>query len=540
MQKGPETVVSKWLSLLNISVSYSLVKRQLKSHPEYPSLVSITDTLDWLGIENMAVEIEKDQLHEISTPFLAYLSGDEGEFVIVENRNDLEKTYPGFYEKWNGVVVAAEKTRGWRHPENDEILRKDRNAAINRYVLTGLFLIVVLSAIFLNTSLTNTGLILVALAGSFISMLIVSKELGIENKIADQVCGDEGNCDKVIQSKSIKLPFGISFSDMGIVWFSSLLVTSILSVFAGINASVTAIIAVLSLAVIPFSIFSVYYQWQVAKKWCRLCLITITLLWIQFAILLTPLLNLGWNSVSLEGILYTGTTLLLVVAVWFPVKSLWKQNKINADELAEALKFKRNESVFLALLEKKRRVDITPWERDLQLGNAFAPVQIMVACNTYCSPCAKTHKKLHDLLERYNEKTGLTIRFTLDAENKEDKRTQAVQHILGHIDQYTVTMTDEEKAIYSRQVLHEWFLMMDHEKFIAKYPCNGKIDADNILRMHQEWIHKSEIAFTPTVFINGFEIPSQYTIDDLPGLMNALQESIKILEPVNESLAFKI
>src|SRR5688572_67143 len=99
MQKGPEIIIGRWLSLLKIPASVALVKSQVKSHPQYPSLVSITDTLDWLGIENMAVEIEKEQLQEISTPFLAYLGDDAGGFVIVENRNNPEKTYPGFFEK---------------------------------------------------------------------------------------------------------------------------------------------------------------------------------------------------------------------------------------------------------------------------------------------------------------------------------------------------------------------------------------------------------------------------------------------------------
>ena len=118
------TTVSGWLNKLNIPVSRKYIHQQLNSHPDYPSLLSITDTLDHLGIENAAVQIEKDQLHEVDTPFIAHLRTRHGEFVIVENRDTLNKKYPGFFENWDGVVVVAEKNEGWIHKQNDEWLQK--------------------------------------------------------------------------------------------------------------------------------------------------------------------------------------------------------------------------------------------------------------------------------------------------------------------------------------------------------------------------------------------------------------------------------
>jgi thiol-disulfide isomerase/thioredoxin len=535
MNYSPEAIVRSWLTKSGFRVSPDLINRQLKGHPDYPSLLSITDTLDYLGIENMAVEIDKNQLHEVSTPFLAHIRTNGGEFVMVENRDTLEKVYPGFFEKWSGVVVAVEKTSAWRNKENEELIQKEKNSTGKKNFGFVLILLTVLTAIVFSPGWINTALMVVAMAGVFISWLIVSKDLGIENKIADQVCGKEADCDAVIHSKGAKLPFGTGWSDIGMLWFSSLMIVLILSSFAGFSTAVINILSLLTVAVIPFSFYSIFYQWRVAKKWCRLCLMTVALLWIQSAILLLPLLNISLAAIEWQGVFFIGSTLLLVSMAWFSVRSLLHQNKKLENDSFEGLRFKRNESIFLALLEKQRKVDINPWQGDLQLANVAAPLQIMVACNPYCGPCATTHEKLHDLIEKYGDRAGLTIRFTIDAKNKEDKRTQALEYLLQYIEQFTSDMNVDDKAIYSREILHQWFKLMDYDKFVAMYPDARETNVDDILQWHEEWTNRSKIAFTPTIFINGFEIPSHYRVNDLPGLINALSEAINNRDVINET-----
>ncbi len=102
------TQIADWLHQLEIPVSKKYLKQQLLSHPDYPSLASITDVLDELDIENTVLEIEKEQLPELPVPFLAHLRSNGGEYVIIKNRNDLGNQFPKFFERWNGVVVLAE------------------------------------------------------------------------------------------------------------------------------------------------------------------------------------------------------------------------------------------------------------------------------------------------------------------------------------------------------------------------------------------------------------------------------------------------
>lgn len=523
MQYAPETVLKTWLNKLNIRVSATLIKKQLKSHPDYPSLASITDVLDHLSIENCALEIKKDELHEIPTPFLAHLKSNGGEFVIVENRDILEQTYPGFFKNWDGIVVVTEKPENWEHRENEQWLQKERKENKVKGLLVGLLLTFPFCSALFAGKWTEPLLLLIALAGLFISWLISTKELGTSSKLAEKVCGKKDDCGAVIGSPKAKLLFGVTWGDIGVIWFFSLLIAVTTSVLAGENSGMVYLLSLFSAASIAFIFFSVYYQWRVEKKWCRLCLITISLLCAQLAVLFAPLFDSPLQKVEIKETLLFFGILLAVSTIWFSLKHTLVQNAKLNDEVLEGIKLKRNDMVFQALLEGKRKAETHAWKYDLQMGKATAPLQVLVACNTYCGPCAHKHEKLHTIMENYGDKMGLTIRFAVTAKNKDDKRTKSVQHILQHIEEATESRNSGQRAIYTREVLHQWFKLMDLEKFIVKYPCKEYRNVDDILATHEEWMMRNKIEYTPTIFINGRELPGQYNIEDIPWLINIME-----------------
>ena len=69
-------------------------------------------------------------------------------------------------------------------------------------------------------------------------------------------------------------------------------------------------------------------------------------------------------------------------------------------------------------------------------------------------------------------------------------------------------------------VLTDWYSapIKDLNAFEQSYPARQRFTADNQLcaeRMY-EFCNKAEIAGTPTIFINGQELPDTYRIADLP------------------------
>jgi len=520
------TTVYNWLKELKVPVSKGYLNQRLLSHPDYPSLLSITDTLDELGIDNTAIQIEKELLPEIPTPFMAHLDGDFGEFVTIKNRDNLDKQFPGFFDRWKGVVVVAEKTERWEHEQNSEWMKKEKaKQKVGSFTFSILALFIFLPIV-ISFSWVQAILMLIAMAGVFVSWFIVSTDIGIENKIADQICGKDADCNSVIHSYTISLPFGIGWSDAGIIYFPFLLVSLIIVSFNNTAGDIYQLLAILASAAIPVTIISIYYQWRIIKKWCRLCLITVALLLVQFFVLLPELLKVlknGFGNANINDAALLVFLLFITTAAWLWLKPLLQENKDLEAENFAALRVKNNPDVFEALLQQQRKLDTIPFEEDLQLGNPDAYLQIMVACNPYCRPCAQTHKVLHGLVEKSD--VGLTIRFMVKTGNKKNMKLQAAEYILQLLSYQTIE--------YKRKALNDWYELMNLERFKEMYPINESNEMQLIdgipgsvngspspkekmgLELHERWTKENNIASTPTIFINGYELPKQYSAADL-------------------------
>lgn len=536
----PMQLMQRWLWRLEVPVSKKILEQQLLSHPDYPSLLSITDTLDALGVENMALVVDKDKLDSIPVPFLAHTTVQG--FVLVEDVQQLLKKQPDFIEKWNGVIVAAEKPASFiTDDQHKKRQQEERRQAQVRWLAVGVLIAFVTAALLTGFSWIQMLVMLTALAGAAISALIVMQELGVPSPVAEQLCsaGKQTDCNAVIQSKGATLMGWLKWSDIGIIYFSAITFLWTTALFTTQTTAVGNIAAIMSAASLPFTIYSIYYQWQVVKKWCTLCLITVGVLWVQMALLLPVLTNFNTSGfVSLNILALTAFIFFFTAAAWLLlIKPLLFQQKDLSEEQQRLLRFKRNPVLFTTLLEKQRKVDTTPFSHDLQLGNADAPVQIMVACNPYCGPCAHAHKTLHWLLERCDNTVGVTVRFTYNGSAREDKRTQAVEYILSYVQNEFSDMTPDERSKRVKTLVHDWFLQMNEEKFAQQYILNtDRASAGDWAADHGNWCNDSKIAFTPTVFINGYELIQPYSLNDLSLLMPTLKEKMVSYDSVTENV----
>ncbi len=525
-----ETIIRTWLSSLNIRISPRYLTRQLQTHSDYPSLLSITDTLQELAIEHAAIQIEKEQLPEIPTPFLAHLTGNGGEWVIIKNRDNLDKQFPHFFVRWKGTVLAAEKTSGWSNKQNEKMLAKDRQNIKTTVTAIVFIALLGISGLIVANNSMPAALLLTAAAGIFISWLIITKDLGIENKLADQVCGATTNCNEVIKSNAAKLPGELSWGDIGLSWFTFQALIIIIASFTGISVQLVNLHSFFAGFYILFALFSVYYQWRIAKKWCRLCLMVVGILIVQAVILLPPLIAGNVFLPDFSTISLTVFVLFITVIAWLTLKELWKNNRQLQTANWSLQRFKNNADLFNSLLKKERSVNSTPWKNDLQLGNSDAPVQILVACNPYCGPCAKAHTILHELIET-NKELGVTVRFTIHASDKEDTKTKAIEYLLQLVAAKQDKLIKEELIIYKRELLHHWFEWMDRKKFEEQYPLSNKENVNELLVEQEDWSKEANIKATPTIFVNGYELPKAYSIVDVGGLVRGIKEEENTAQP---------
>ncbi len=110
------------------------------------------------------------------------------------------------------------------------------------------------------------------LAGVVITVLLLWYEIDKANPVLKQICGmgSQTNCAAVLGSKQAKLFGGVSWSEIGFFYFAGGFISLLVS---GANAAYTLqLLAWLNVLALPYTIFSVYYQWRIAKQWCPLCL----------------------------------------------------------------------------------------------------------------------------------------------------------------------------------------------------------------------------------------------------------------------------
>ena len=109
-----ERVVADWLSLLEVKVSKKYLRHQLRSHPDFPSMLSITETLSFLNIDSAALVLEKESVQDFPVPFLIHVDRSGGEFILIRDVEELLNDKQ-LLENWSGIVVAAQKPQLWNH-----------------------------------------------------------------------------------------------------------------------------------------------------------------------------------------------------------------------------------------------------------------------------------------------------------------------------------------------------------------------------------------------------------------------------------------
>lgn len=519
MKKSVDKLVEHWLPLLEIPVSIKFIQQQLATHPHYPSLLSITDLLDELDIPNASVIVDKQKLKELPTPFLAHAAVNGGEFLLVVDANDLIKNNPHFLDEWDGIIVMAEKPAVINHADNNTLLAKEKRNKISAWVVITLILAFSIIAIAFNATLLYASLLITSLIGLGIAVLIVQHEMGIENELTEQLCGldKHTDCNAVLNAKQLTTFKWLQWADMTIIWFSCLVLWLIAAAYTETVSGVMSILAIIGCFTMVVTFLSIYYQWRVVKKWCTLCLLTVAILWVQFALLIPNTIAINVATINEKTVAFSGSLFWLIAASWLLlIKPALLDNKQLSNKNNSLQLFKNNPEVFRALLLQQKKIGMVSFEYDLQLGNPQASIQIMVACNLFCKPCAVVHEILHQLVEKND--IGFTVRFAIRASNKEDIRTMAITHLLQHI------IEQGGNNNYKRTVLYNWYKHMDFEKFTNQYPVYEKVDVTKTLHEHEAWATAINIMFTPTIFVNGYQMPKQYQPNELKELLKWYEE----------------
>ncbi len=505
-------IIHKLLRSNNYDINKKELIFQLNSNPFYPSLRAVTGSLQHFVKECSAIEIPVNRtvLCQLPRTFIAQTKRDGQElFVYVENNENnitiyfdsLDKqklSQESFLEIWTGVIVAIEKNP----------LPSNKQLSIYREISIGV-LIIIAMGIFINN---NAGIFefshfSLSLLGIVVCWLIIMYEMGIQSNILDKIClenNETSGCDAVMNSSGAKLFGEIKLSDAGIVYFMSISLIWMFCVFSHSNPIGIILISGIAL---PFTIYSIFYQFWIVKKWCPLCLTIVGILWLQ------ALSIIFYKHNSLLPIENNSILIVLFSIVFSSILWGFAAPKIIAEKnfheiKAKHYRFKRNFSLYKKIIASNPRVDVKiKGVSEISFGKRNAPLNLCFITSPLCGYCKEVHTIIGKILTLADNNVQITIRFNINTNSTNSFSARICSRLLE-----IFHLSGESKCM---EALDDIYGDIAPAKWVQKWGETENSKFNTILLEERKWCLDNNVDFTPEIFVNGREFPKEYERTDL-------------------------
>ncbi len=90
---NPDTATQNLLHQLKVKVCKSTIHETLQNHPDYPSILSMSDALKKWKVDNIVIMADKENLNKLPTPYIAHLRSNGGSFSCIYHVSDSHVSY---------------------------------------------------------------------------------------------------------------------------------------------------------------------------------------------------------------------------------------------------------------------------------------------------------------------------------------------------------------------------------------------------------------------------------------------------------------
>lgn len=514
-----------FLKSLNIPVTLRSIEEELSKHPDRYSLLALTDILNCWKIPNAAYQLSSEQILEegVPIPFVAHFSDDGGSFVVIESignvkativEGDLGKrtiTMKEFNERYTGSILVANYANdagevNYHQMHRREVVEKTRIPFI---IVSVIILLLINSSQLFSSfgSIEWSKLILFILkTGGFLaSIFLLIQSIDNSNPLIQKLCGTnkDKNCNAILSSRAAKITEEVSWSELGYFYFAG---TWFIILFSGHNNAIMQTLSLLNLLCLPYTFYSFFYQWRIAKQWCILCCTVLILLWAEFFTLF-PFLSLRYPNLHSNDFRLLIISMTIPILVWVFIKPLLLRAKQLKPLNNQLRTFKYDSELFNKLINAEVKYPLLDDESSFVIGDDNASTVITVVSNPFCEPCAHAHRIIDEWLG-YKQDIKLQIVFPVNLEN-DDAKLQVVSHLLA---------VKEARGINGvKSALKDWYerKYLNYDTWSNAHAVEQKVTDQSSIIKQAEWCRLTNIQSTPMIFINGRKLPSNYQLDDI-------------------------
>lgn len=522
-----------YLKSIDVKIDKNDYIYQVESHPETPSLLAFSDALGFFGIPNGAFTINFQDFDHLPETFLTILDIGSGHLILsyIEKKEQsvlytdhegVQKTIsiPEMQSLWTGAVLAA---------ENNGEITISSNVFYNKLLPAFIFCSVFVVLYFIGGWFLS-GFGAITMVGLLLAFEAIKTELGLESGFSAQFCdgNEKSSCSQIINSEKGKIA-GFKLSDLSVFLFG-IQIFSLLVFNKELINNYYFLIALSLLGCIPFTIYSVYFQMKVEKKWCPICLSIIGVIYSQLIYLsfnMTEILN-NVHLDLLTVLLLSSVVIAFSGTYFFIKKALITYGVLKKDAEFDS-RYIRHYPYFKNILTSTEPLVLKA--EPILLGNPNAPVTITFITSPLCGYCREAHDFLQRIYNQYKNQVNIKIRF-----NMTGVVTAEVEEMLIQLLNIYHTK-GEQKFIES---LHDWYSHRDAEKWLKKYSTtfdNRTFLLNKLVSVSYENL-QNNLFFTPHYFINDYAYPvrlnKKYIEVFMPDLIedewNEQLDSVKELE----------
>lgn len=511
-----DNILTSFLKALHVKHTSSYAEKLYEEHPHKYNLYGLSKMLEEYGIANAGVRINDKSIHSLETPFIAHIGSD---FVVVNQITDKQVSYhwrdkdikvsvKQFQNLWSGVVLIAEADENSIEPEYRQHQIKHLLNICQDFLLVGIPFISMLW-IYSKQVVRFFDMILFLLnvIGALICLMLLQKQIYTHGQYADKICSlfKQKDCNNVLESDAAKIFGWISWSEIGLGYFLSNLL-----IIAGFPTLMPYLIIINTLA-LPYTIWSVWYQYRIVKQWCMLCLTVQGVLWLTILIAYVGKMvcfpNFNVLDIWEVGMVYIFLSLFVnKVASWLAAqkKSIHIKHELNS--------LKATEEVFKALLEKQPYYPIDTKKSSILFGNPDALLRISILTNPHCEPCARMHTRVETLLQKMGDK--MCVQYIFSAFNDD----------LLKSNRFLIAAYQNESRAKAEEIYHRWYEKEKHHADTFIQRLGYDITSDSVteeLNQHTQWKETNKLSVTPTILVNGYLLPEHYQIEDMAEFMDS-------------------
>ena len=529
-EKNAFVALEQLLKLTKVKVTSTTLKNKLLQHPDFPTLVSLSDVLTDVKVDNMATRINPYQLAEIPLPAIAHFEDGTGYITInkiadnqVEWLHDKmgirRESIADFSQKWQGITLLAQPNENsgeanFTKKRKLEIIENSRNP----FIISGLLLILGYSVWnnFMGLSIENPNsfyaFMITKFAGVMVSSFLIWYSIDANNSFLKSVCeiNSKTNCGTILNSEAAKIFGWLTWSEIGLFYFTG---GFLALVFSNNLTETLLILKWLNVLALPYTVWSIYYQAFVAKEWCVLCLSVQLLLWVEFFTL--SQISFSLNSEMIDSFINLSLCFLSVAILWaFFKKPL--QNSERFGEVYNTLqKIKFDPDYVHGILSKERMLPpIFQGMKVLAMGNPNADNVITLALSPSCASCGRAFHEVYKLVTSNNQfRTEILFATSNEANNMGGQVARMILSLPNN--------QMEEAAI-------KWFQNMkqDQQKWINQFEKINDFEGSfHQMTFHLRWLELAGISAAPAIFLNKAELPSIFGVQDIEKLYQIAQNA---------------